>query len=135
VIDFNIPVEFRLLENYPLSSAEIIFSFYFVKQSRLELLGTTSLSGNSLVKTLKPLFSASSSLPSSSPTIVNLDIFKKSNSGITMQSSDSSETPLSEGKLGKLSLYPTLWKTLPLMFKLIIRSGRNLPKADLFGKR
>jgi hypothetical protein len=132
VIDYNIPVEFRLLENYPLSSCKIIFSFYCVKQFRLELLGTASLCGVSLVKILQPLFS--SSLPPASPlTTVDLDILMKSNNALEAYSNEISSSL--EMKVGKLSVCPTLWKTLPEAFKLIIRSGRNLPKADLFGKR
>lgn len=139
-LDPSLPIECRLPERFPVGLSELQFALFLcLPKSRPELLAKTRISGPELKRLLREGLHFSSSSSSTAKKngviaplrevdlpIVSEDYYHSLNQYYTSQAPSS---------LGQLAFYPHLWRPSPLRYKLIIRSGRNLPKADLFGKR
>jgi hypothetical protein len=123
-LDPFVPVEFRIPDNLPIAVCDLKIAFFQkYSRSRPELLGTIHLNGFQLKEYMKEVLSYANNNKQSSPEVKEVE-FQTSHF-------DGKQT-LHEN--GKLQLYPTLFQEFPVTYKVILRAGRNLPKADFLGK-
>lgn len=128
-LDPVVPVEFRVPDSFPISICELKIAF-FMKHSRArpELLGTTLINGMQLKELMKDSLdkkpSAShATLTKGLPHVKELEIKTSHGEGKHAMHED-----------GKILICPTVFRQMPATYKITIKAGRNLPKADLFGK-